>query len=130
MRSVWRVLKGMFVGNKIVIRPHRPLYCVLPERPTEAEAFFESIVDKDMETTETMLRSKPELVNSRNESGLTPLMQAIAVRNHPAIDLLLANGADVNAVDGDGWGAKAWAIFVQDQIALMKMRGLTVLYSQ
>ena len=50
-------------------------------------------------------------VESRNESGRTPLMLAALKSNAEMVKLLLEHGADVNAVDSSGMTALMWAAF-------------------
>jgi hypothetical protein len=49
-------------------------------------------------------------IDARDDIAMTPLMRA-AYDNQPAsVEYLLSKGADINAVDEDGWGALPYAI--------------------
>ncbi len=52
-----------------------------------------------------MLVAKGASVNARNMGGLTPLMQAASLGDPEWVRLLLAKGADVNAVSGPALGS-------------------------
>lgn len=52
----------------------------------------------------------PELIESADEDGFTPLHLAVIQGNLSLVNLLLANKADVNALDGEGHSVVHWAI--------------------
>lgn len=51
----------------------------------------------------------PELVETADEDGLTPLHMAVIQGNLNLVNLLLANKADVNALDSEGHSVVHWA---------------------
>lgn len=51
----------------------------------------------------------PELLESADEDGLTPLHLAVIQGNIALVNLLLANKANVNAVDNEGHSVVHWA---------------------
>lgn len=51
----------------------------------------------------------PELIDSRDEDGFTPLHLAVIAGNMPLVTFLLANNADVNAVDNEKHTVVHWA---------------------
>lgn len=51
----------------------------------------------------------PELIESADEDGFTPLHLAVIQGNLQLVNLLLANGADVNALDNEGHSVVHWA---------------------
>jgi len=57
---------------------------------------------RDAERAEAMLARAPALVHARNPLGKTPLHYAVTYGAPEFIDLLVAHGADVNAVDNTG----------------------------
>jgi ankyrin repeat protein len=62
------------------------------------KAFFQAVCDGDAAAVKQQLDESPELVNAKDE-GATPLHFA-AIENHrDVVDLLIAHGADLNAVD-------------------------------
>ncbi|KAL8612885.1 hypothetical protein ACOMHN_038140 [Nucella lapillus] len=67
--------------------------------------FLDSIKENDLKACNAMLR-KASLsldINALNESGLTPLHQAVLEGNYQAVKLLVTHGADVNKSDTDTW---------------------------
>ena len=75
-------------------------------RDTDGSAGFEAleaaIEGGSEESLKVMLQNNRELVDSTNENGRTPLMLAASLGNNPLVQLLLARGAKVDAVDNDG----------------------------
>lgn len=51
----------------------------------------------------------PELLESADEDGLTPLHLAVIQGNTALVNLLLANKANVNAIDNEGHSVVHWA---------------------
>jgi hypothetical protein len=51
----------------------------------------------------------PDLVESHDEDGFTPLHLAVIAGNMPLVTFLLANKADVNAVDNEKHTVVHWA---------------------
>lgn len=51
----------------------------------------------------------PDLVETRDEDGFTPLHLAVIAGNMPLVTFLLANNADVNAVDNEKHTVVHWA---------------------
>jgi ankyrin repeat protein len=91
------------------------------------DAYFEAIKNYEHKHLNCIVRWFPTILGTKNSLGLTGLMQAVASRNYDAIDCLLAQGIDPNVMDKDGWTAKTWAVFMNDQESLKRLRGLTVL---
>jgi len=58
-----------------------------------------AVANGDLNKVVALLNSHPELVESRNSMGLTPLHVAVMHSQLEIAELLLANGADVNARD-------------------------------
>ena len=55
-------------------------------------------------------------VNCRDDYGATPLLTAIRNENVAFIEILLANGADINMKDKRDWNAKQLADFYGSKI--------------
>ena len=51
----------------------------------------------------------PDLMESRDEDGFTPLHLAVIAGNAQLVTFLLANGADVSAVDNEKHTVVHWA---------------------
>lgn len=56
-----------------------------------------------------LVMQAPELVDSRDEDGFTPLHLAVIAGNVQLVQFLLANGADVNALDSERHSVVHWA---------------------
>lgn len=56
-----------------------------------------------------MVMAAPDLVDSRDEDGFTPLHLAVISGNMQLVTFLLANNADVNAVDNEKHTVVHWA---------------------
>ena len=54
----------------------------------------------DYDKVRTILMEKPELVNAKDRQGYTPLYWASEFGHKNIVELLIAEGADVNAVNG------------------------------
>ena len=68
------------------------------------------------EKVKALLNDNPDLVFSKDHGGRTPLHAAAESGHKHMVELLLANGAEVNAENNDGWtplkeaaDAAAWA---------------------
>lgn len=55
------------------------------------------------------LVAAPQLLESADEDGFTPLHLAVIQGNMALVNLLLANKADVNALDNEGHSVVHWA---------------------
>ncbi|XP_055542552.1 ankyrin repeat domain-containing protein 12 isoform X2 [Wyeomyia smithii] len=64
---------------------------------------------KDVVAAASVAMVAPELVESADEDGFTPLHLAVIQGNLQLVNLLLANGADVNALDNEGHSVVHWA---------------------
>jgi ankyrin repeat protein len=75
----------------------------------ETNAFFNAVCEGELEFVAAQLQVAPELLTARS-AGATPLHFAAIHNQREMVDLLLAYGADLNAVD-DEYEAKplAWA---------------------
>lgn len=51
----------------------------------------------------------PELLDSADEDGFTPLHLSVIQGNLAMVNFLLANNADINAVDNEGHSVVHWA---------------------
>ncbi|XP_053698657.1 uveal autoantigen with coiled-coil domains and ankyrin repeats, partial [Sabethes cyaneus] len=64
---------------------------------------------KDVVAAASVAMVAPELIESADEDGFTPLHLAVIQGNLQLVNLLLANGADVNALDNEGHSVVHWA---------------------
>ncbi|AZN40106.1 ankyrin repeat domain-containing protein [Paenibacillus albus] len=68
------------------------------ELKQQIEEVFQAAQSGDAERLSAILEAHSELANTENEQGLTPLGYAAHFGNRDAVQVLLDNGADVNAV--------------------------------
>ncbi|XP_017041878.1 uncharacterized protein LOC108088543 [Drosophila ficusphila] len=64
---------------------------------------------QDLVAAASIAIAAPELLESADEDGFTPLHLAVIQGNLAMVNLLLANKADVNAVDNEGHSVVHWA---------------------
>jgi ankyrin repeat protein len=57
----------------------------------------------DLAKVKALLKDHPEIVSSKDDNSLTPLHRAAEYGHKDVVELLLANGADVNAQSRNGW---------------------------
>ena len=68
-------------------------------------SLHDTVARGDAEAVQAMITANPQLVMARNKLGKTPLHYAVNAVTYAAtqmIDLLLENGADINAKDNTG----------------------------
>lgn len=63
----------------------------------------------DLVAAASITTAAPDLLESADEDGLTPLHLAVIQGNMALVNLLLANKANVNAVDNEGHSVVHWA---------------------
>ena len=73
------------------------------------ELMIDAIFDDNIIVVEQMIQEEDFDVNTRDKSGRTPLIWAVVQGREKIVDFLLANGANIRAVDEDGMSA-IWSI--------------------
>ena len=68
------------------------------------EKLFEAVLNNDVDKVSDLLEGEID-INTMNEEGRTPLMQAVASGFDRIVELLLQNGADVTLADAEGYNA-------------------------
>ena len=68
-----------------------------------AGEIHDAIKAQDIEAVEQILDSRPDLVNSLSDGKTTPLHLAVSINNGALIDLLIKNGAGINAKTENGY---------------------------
>ena len=63
---------------------------------------YEAAESGDIDELRLLLKSNPSLVKSTDQYGSTPLHGAAGEEDTQVVDLLLTNGADINAKNNDG----------------------------
>ncbi len=66
------------------------------------ESIHDAALKGDVKTARRMLDARPQLINSRNKLGKTPLHQSLTGGNDEIIELLIERGSDVNVPDNTG----------------------------
>jgi ankyrin repeat protein len=93
--------------------------------PGEIKAFIAAVMNNDLAAVQKTLETHPEAAAWRERAGNTPLMMAvIAPARDEIIDLLLNNGADVNAQNAHGGNALARAACFGHFALAQKLLGL------
>lgn len=64
--------------------------------------FHDAVHAGEVETVRTMLATDPRLASSTDEYGFQPIHLLDMYPDEDVLDLLLANGADINAVNDEG----------------------------
>jgi len=77
------------------------------------EELLNAVLAKDLTRVDYLLERGAD-VNSRDTSGLTPLMNAVKGGSYELVRNLLAKDADVDLVDGDGWTAVMHAAWINE----------------
>ena len=73
------------------------------------ELMIDAIFDDNIKVVEQMIQEQDFDVNTRDETGRTPLIWAVIQGREKIVDFLLANGANIHARDEDGMSA-IWSI--------------------
>ena len=73
------------------------------------ELMIDAIFDDNIKVVEQMIQEQDFDVNTRDETGRTPLIWAVVQGREKIVDFLLANGANIHARDEDGMSA-IWSI--------------------
>lgn len=63
----------------------------------------------DLVAAASITTAAPDLLESADEDGLTPLHLAVIQGNTALVNLLIANKANVNAIDNEGHSVVHWA---------------------
>lgn len=64
---------------------------------------------RDLVAAASVAVAAPELLESADEDGFTPLHLAVIQGNMALVNMLLANKADVNVLDNEGHSVVHWA---------------------
>jgi ankyrin repeat protein len=80
----------------------------------------------DTKAVESLVATKPDLINAKDAAGATPLHHAAGFGNLPTMKLLLAKGADVNAGNRRKSTPLFWALHDERKVRLLLDNGANV----
>ena len=86
----------------ISFKPYILLFFILLSIMEQIEDFFREIRNGNIEAVQEILKTAPELVNSKDERGSTPLILASYYNHLQIANLLLDQGAAIDAKDASG----------------------------
>ncbi|XP_021693550.1 ankyrin repeat domain-containing protein 12 isoform X3 [Aedes aegypti] len=89
-------------------RMHKPDVVHRRDRNNRGALHYASS-SRDVVAAASVAMVAPELIEQADEDGFTPLHLAVIQGNLQLVNLLLANGADVNALDNEGHSVVHWA---------------------
>lgn len=90
-----------------------------PDAP--GDEIHKAVIRGDLSKVVAMLKYHPELLESRNNMGYTPLFEAVGHNQLGIAELLLANGADVNARDGNMHTPLIQALWVYNHDKMVRL---------
>jgi ankyrin repeat protein len=108
-----------------LFRTNRLIVCLLLMMGAGSAAggdeIHKAIIKGDLNKVVALLKDHSELLESKNNLGQTPLFEAASHNQLEIAELLLANGADVNARDGYGHTPLIQALWVNDHDKMMRL---------
>ncbi|MFC1492720.1 ankyrin repeat domain-containing protein [candidate division KSB1 bacterium] len=69
--------------------------------PLSAQDIHTAVQEDNLERVRILLTENPEMINSKNDNGMTPMHLAARNVNKDMIELLISKGADVNTKDNN-----------------------------
>ncbi|MCP4726450.1 MAG: ankyrin repeat domain-containing protein, partial [bacterium] len=69
--------------------------------PLNAQNIHKTVQENNLDQAGKLLSENPDMVNAKDENGMTPLHLASRNVNNDMIELLISKGADVNAKDNN-----------------------------
>lgn len=75
---------------------------------------------------QTLIARHAFVLQQIDDKGANGLIRAVIAQNYEAIAIFKRSGIEQNFCDQDGWSARTWALFLQDQEALRALRGLAI----
>jgi ankyrin repeat protein len=85
------------------------------------DEIHKAVIKGDLNRVVALLKDHPELLESKNNMGQTPLLAAVAHNQLEIAELLLANGAVVNARDGYGHTPLMQALWVYNHDKMVRL---------
>ena len=91
---------AMILMALVMLTWSRPAFC--DTRADLQKQIFEAAKSGDTDKINAILKGVPDLVSSKDDTGMTPLHWAARLGHKDVAELLLAKGADANAKDNAG----------------------------
>ena len=85
------------------------------------EEIHKAVIKGDLNKVVALLKDRPDALENKNKLGYTPLFEAVGHNQMEIAELLLANGADVNARDGYGHTPLIQALWVYNHDKMMRL---------
>ena len=96
-------------------------YSVYNQTPgTAAARLFAAVERHDANTVRRVLSAHPNLIEARDDSGETPIIDAVSCGNYALAQFLISHHASVNAVDGAGNTALMYCAYY-DKLAMAEL---------
>jgi ankyrin repeat protein len=89
--------------------------------PAPGDEIHKAVIKGNLNRVVALLKDHPDLLESKDNLGRTPLNEAVCHNQLEIAELLLANGADVNARDGYGHTPLIQAQWVNDHDKMMRL---------
>jgi ankyrin repeat protein len=89
--------------------------------PAQGAEIHKAVVKGNLNKVAALLKDHPEQLESKNDLGRTPLHLAVIHNELEIADLLLANGADVNARDPDQHTPLIWTLWIFNHDKMMRL---------
>jgi ankyrin repeat protein len=89
--------------------------------PAQGAEIHKAVVKGNLNKVAALLKDHPEQLESKNDLGRTPLHLAVIHNELEIAELLLANGADVNARDPDQHTPLIWTTWIFNHDKMMRL---------
>lgn len=94
---------GILLGNKAIVAQIRNIYGENSDQIIGLNSLMTAVANNDIGGVRFFSKGGPALVNQQNIGGATALHIASREGNYEIATILIANGADVNVADNEGW---------------------------